>query len=239
MCRRRADTRAGEHRRVVPSNPRRGALRASCRGVRADKRRGCRVVAGGDRRGGEGLRSHLRGPQVGGGRRPGAQGRRIARPSGREARSSPQRLLLRTMSSSSPPSAKRGSAPARFWNGIACDGRSNWSSNVSSLWRSWATCPSTTTRAPAPGFTENSLWRCWWTSWSVTPVPFPPGDTTWRRRRPHSPWREFRFVLNQVRRAIEPPLGLTRTINEWNDISKALSEPPRRRRLQRAFHFNQ
>ena len=48
----------------VRVNPGRGALPPS---------RGCRVVAGGDRRGGEGLRSHLRGPQVGGGRRPGAQ----------------------------------------------------------------------------------------------------------------------------------------------------------------------
>ena len=169
----------------------------------------------------------------------GPAGRRAARPGGRAARSGPQPSPSHAMSSSSPRSLKKRSAPARSWNGIACAGRSNWSSNASSPWRNWATCPSTTTRAPAPGFTENSLWRCWWTSWSVTPAPFPPGDTTWRRRRPHSPWREFRFVLNQVRRAIEPPLGLTRTIDEWNDISKALSEPPRRRRLQRAFHFNQ
>ncbi len=165
-------------------------------------------------------------------------GRRTARPGARAAKSSPRPLPLQTMSSSSPPFAKTASAPARFWNGIACAGRSNWSSNASSPWRSWATCPSATTRAPAPGSTASFWWRCWSTSWSVTPAPFPPGDTTWRRRRPHSPWREFRFVLNQIRRAIEPAFGLARTIDEWNDIAKALSEPPRRRRPQRATHFN-
>lgn len=70
------------------------------------------------------------------------------------------------------------------------------------------------------------------------PAPFPPGDTTWRRHRTHSPWREFRFALNQVRRAIEPAFSLARTIDEWNDISKALSEPPRQRTLQRALHYD-
>ena len=110
--------------------------------------------------------------------------------------------------------------------------------NASSRWPGSAICPSTTTRAPAPGSTASSWWRCWPTSWSTTPAPFPPGDTTWRRRRPHSPWREFRFVLNQVRRAIEPAFSLARTIGEWNDIAKDLAEPPRRRRPQRASHFN-
>ena len=105
-------------------------------------------------------------------------------------------------------------------------------------WRSWATCPSITTKAPAPGSTESFSWRCWRTSWSVMPAPFPPGDTTRRRRRTHSPWREFRFALNQVRRAIEPAFSLARTIDEWNDISKALSEPPRQRWLQRTVWFN-
>ncbi|MCY4548040.1 MAG: hypothetical protein OXC28_06715, partial [Defluviicoccus sp.] len=65
-----------------------------------------------------------------------------------------------------------------------------------------------------------------------------PGDTSWRRRRPHSPWREFRFVLNEVQSAIEPPFGLARTIDGWNDIAKHLAEPPRRRRPQRDIYSN-
>ena len=76
-------------------------------------------------------------------------------------------------------------------------------------------------------------------SWSTTPAPFPPGDTSWRARRPHSPSREFRFALNEVQRAIEPPFGLARTIEQWNHIAKALAEPPRRRKPQRDPYYNQ
>ncbi len=37
---------------------------------------------------------------------------------------------------------------------------------------------------------------------------FPPGDTTWKNSKPHSAWREFKFALNQVVRAIEPTIPL-------------------------------
>ena len=80
--------------------------------------------------------------------------------------------------------------------------------------------------------TGSCWWRCWWRSSSVMPRRFPPGDTTWRRWRPHSAWRDFRFVLNQITRAIEPAMPLARMISEWNEISRSLAEPPRRRLSQ-------
>ena len=46
--------------------------------------------------------------------------------------------------------------------------------------------------------------------------------------RPPSAWRDFKFVLNQVTRAIEPPLPLARMISDWRTISGELAEPPRR-----------
>ena len=49
------------------------------------------------------------------------------------------------------------------------------------------------------------------------------------RPRPRSAWREFKFVLNQVSRAIEPLMPLARIFGEWNDISTTLAEPTRRR----------
>lgn len=66
---------------------------------------------------------------------------------------------------------------------------------------------------------------------------FPPGDTTWRHDQPHSAWRDFKFVLNQITRTIEPPLPLAQTISEWNEISKSLAEPPRRRLSQLSSYF--
>ena len=45
------------------------------------------------------------------------------------------------------------------------------------------------------------------------------------------------FMLNQVGRAIEPQLPLAQVIDEWNQISKSLSEPPRRRLPQIAERF--
>ena len=41
-----------------------------------------------------------------------------------------------------------------------------------------------------------------------------PWDTGWRRRRPPSAWRDFRFMLHQVTRAIEPSLALCRTLSD-------------------------
>lgn len=70
------------------------------------------------------------------------------------------------------------------------------------------------------------------------PLPFPPGDTTWRQLRPHSPWRDFHFLLNQVKNTIDPHIPLTRIVSEWNHISHALAEPPRRRTPQLARYFS-
>ena len=66
---------------------------------------------------------------------------------------------------------------------------------------------------------------------------FPPGDMTWRQRRPHSAWRDFKFALNQTKRAIEPALPLAQMIENWNAISQSLAEPPRRRMPQLAEYF--
>ena len=46
-------------------------------------------------------------------------------------------------------------------------------------------------------------------------------------------------MLNQVARAIEPNLPLAQVIDEWNQISKSLSEPPRRRLPQITERFIQ
>jgi hypothetical protein len=43
--------------------------------------------------------------------------------------------------------------------------------------------------------------------------------------------------LNQVTRAIEPPLSLACMINDWRTISGALAEPPRRRQSQLSTYF--
>ena len=44
-------------------------------------------------------------------------------------------------------------------------------------------------------------------------------------------------MLNQVTRAIEPPLPLARMISDWRTISGELAEPPRRRQLQLPAYF--
>ena len=44
-------------------------------------------------------------------------------------------------------------------------------------------------------------------------------------------------MLNQVVRAIEPHLSLAEVIDQWNQISKSLSEPSRRRLTQIAERF--
>ena len=44
-------------------------------------------------------------------------------------------------------------------------------------------------------------------------------------------------MLNQVARAIEPHLPLAQVIDEWNQFSRSLSEPPRQRPLQIDEYF--
>ena len=43
--------------------------------------------------------------------------------------------------------------------------------------------------------------------------------------------------MNQVTRAIEPPLPLARMISDWRTISGELAEPPRRRQPQLSAYF--
>ena len=57
------------------------------------------------------------------------------------------------------------------------------------------------------------------------------------RRRPRSAWRDFKLVLNQVTRAIEPPLPLARMVGDWGTIFGDLAEPPRRRQPQLSAYF--
>ena len=45
-------------------------------------------------------------------------------------------------------------------------------------------------------------------------------------------------MLNQVVQAVEPGLPLHQVMAEWNEISKNLADPPRRRIAQRDFYAN-
>jgi hypothetical protein len=56
---------------------------------------------------------------------------------------------------------------------------------------------------------------------------FPPGAMTLNLRR--SRWREFGFMLRELRHALLPPHGLVRTLRDWDEITAKLAEPPRRR----------
>jgi hypothetical protein len=64
-----------------------------------------------------------------------------------------------------------------------------------------------------------------------------PWDKSGKNDRPQSPWREFSVVLWQVEIAIVPPPPLRETLSAWHDISKSLSEPPRRRTAQLVSYF--
>jgi hypothetical protein len=60
---------------------------------------------------------------------------------------------------------------------------------------------------------------------------------SWKNNRPQSAWREFNFVYHQLQRAIEPRLALEDMITDWGDISKMLSECPRKRKTQISKHY--
>ena len=45
-------------------------------------------------------------------------------------------------------------------------------------------------------------------------------------------------MLNQVKRAIEPSLSLSKTLSQWNAISEQLADPPRKRKPQLASYFD-
>ena len=52
-----------------------------------------------------------------------------------------------------------------------------------------------------------------------------------------SAWREFGFVFNQVKCAIEPPLSLEEMIARWNEIRELLSESKRKRNNQLSQYY--
>jgi hypothetical protein len=54
----------------------------------------------------------------------------------------------------------------------------------------------------------------------------------WRKRRNPSRWREFEFMLHQLRKAVDPRLPLQKVITQWPAICRRLAEAPRKRRLQ-------
>ena len=62
---------------------------------------------------------------------------------------------------------------------------------------------------------------------------FPPGATAFQK----SPWKDFKFALNQVIRAIEPPCGLEAMIQDWETISNGLKESTRKRKVQIEKYF--
>ena len=66
---------------------------------------------------------------------------------------------------------------------------------------------------------------------------FPPGDTSWKKARQQSAWREFAFVHNQIKLAIEPRLTINEILERWNEISKLLSESKRKRNYQLSNYF--
>ena len=65
-----------------------------------------------------------------------------------------------------------------------------------------------------------------------------PWGAAWRRTRPPSAWRDFKFMLNQVVQAVEPGLPLHQVMAEWNEISKNLADPPLRRIAEWDFYAN-
>nr|CAJ71861.1 unknown protein [Candidatus Kuenenia stuttgartiensis] len=66
---------------------------------------------------------------------------------------------------------------------------------------------------------------------------FPPGDTSLSSKKTKSKWREFAFMPNQVKRAIEPALSLQEVLKCWNDIACSLAENTRIRKTQISKYF--
>jgi len=56
---------------------------------------------------------------------------------------------------------------------------------------------------------------------------------TWRQRQNQSRWREFEFMLHQVRRAVDPRLALQEVLQSWPRLCRGLAEAPRKRRPRR------
>jgi len=60
--------------------------------------------------------------------------------------------------------------------------------------------------------------------------------TSWSRRQNRSRWREFEFIVHQIRKAVDPRLSLKQTLAHWPQISRRLAEPPRQRRDQSTLY---
>lgn len=56
---------------------------------------------------------------------------------------------------------------------------------------------------------------------------FPPGDTRLKKRR--SRWREIEFMYHEICGALLPSADLTRTLLQWSEIARLLSESKRER----------
>lgn len=95
-------------------------------------------------------------------------------------------------------------------------------------------CQNPTKRVQRRGFMESSSLRSSQKKSIVTHELFPPGATGYQ----HSPWKDFRFALNEVIRAIEPVCGLTTMIQQWTSISDGLKEPSRKRTVQIENYFD-
>ena len=52
------------------------------------------------------------------------------------------------------------------------------------------------------------------------------------RNRSRCLWREEQFMLHVVQRVISPSLSLKECVEQWDEISFLLREPPRKRTLQ-------
>jgi hypothetical protein len=60
--------------------------------------------------------------------------------------------------------------------------------------------------------------------------------TSWRHRQNRCRWREFEFIVHQIRKAVDPTLSLKQTLAHWPQISRRLAEAPRTRRDQLTLH---
>ena len=116
---------------------------------------------------------------------------------------------------------------------IVCGGRLNSSSRDSSRWLSLVTFQNPMRRVQRRGFMESSSLRCSQKRSFVTHELFPPGATVYQ----YSPWKDFKFALNEVIRAIEPICGLTTMIQQWPSISNGLKELSRKRTVQIENYF--
>src|SRR6266581_8958942 len=84
-----------------------------------------------------------------------------------------------------------------------------------------------TERVPVLGCMASCSSHCWFKRQFVSVMIFPPRGSRFPRGKSHSRWREFSFALHQIQSAIEPHLSLRQTLLTWNEIARALAEPPR------------